>query len=175
MHHFAPYFPSGHRPENNNLLLPFHPFRACPDVLTLSSYAVPRSESFARTLSAAISGLLGVFTAEMPGLQHSQLHIQAGSPGNPNQWSITCQSQWWMPAPLAVTVLDPGAWFPSMSWQRLSWSSAHLHTGSSVAHSQLARTRRGRGAGQEHPSAISASQLLPSFPYPVLPFPDFGN
>lgn len=101
----------------------------------------------------------------MPGLQHSQLHIQAGSPGNPNQWSITCQSQWWMPAPLAVTVLDPGAWFPSMSWQRLSWSSVHLHTGSSVAHSQLVRTRRGRGAGQERPSAISALQLLPSFPY----------
>lgn len=132
-------------------------------------------QSFARTLCAAISGLLGVFTAEMPGLQHSQLHIQAGSPGNPNQWSITCQSQWWMPAPLAVTVLDPGAWFPSMSWQRLSWSSVHLHTGSSVAHSQLVRTRRGRGAGQERPSAISALQLLPSFPYPVLPFPDFGN
>ena len=163
MHRFTPYFPSGHRPEINIFFLPFHPFRACPDVLTLSSYAVPGSESFARTLSGAIAGLLRVFTAEMPGLQHCQLHIQTGSPSNPDQWSIACQSQWWMPAPLAVAILDPGAWFPSMSWQRLAWSSAHLQTGSNVAHSQLARTRSGErhrtGRSLCHFSHVAAPQL----------------
>lgn len=172
MHRFAPYFPFGHRPENNISVFPFHPLRACPDVLTLSSYAVPGSESFARTLSEAIAGLLGVFTAEMPGLRHCQLHIQAGSQAtqitgaSPASRSGGCLLPW-----LSPFILGPGACIPCVSWQGLAWSSAHLRTGSSVAHSQLARTRGGRGAGQEGPSAISASQLLPSFPYPVPTLP----
>lgn len=135
--------------------------------MPLSSDAVPGSGSFARTLSEAIAELLGVVTAEMPGLRHCQLHIQAGSQAtqssgaSPASHSGGCLLPWLSP----VLAVEPA--IPSMSWQGLAWSSERLQTGSSVAHSQLVRTHRGRGAGQEGPSAISASQLLPSFPYPV--------
>lgn len=39
-------------------------------------------------------------------------------PGNPNQWSITCQSQWWMPPSLTLTVLGPAACITSVSLTR---------------------------------------------------------
>lgn len=80
-----------------------------------------------------------------------------------------------MPAPLAGTIRGPGACVPSVSWQGLAWSSVRLRTVSNVAHSQLAGTCRGRSEGQEGPSAISASQLLPSFLYPVPPFPYWNS
>lgn len=59
IHHFAPYFPSGHTPENNIFFLPFHSFRSCPDVLTLSSFFVPESESLHKPSLKLLQGCLG--------------------------------------------------------------------------------------------------------------------
>lgn len=173
MHCFALYFPSGHRPENDIFFLPFHPFRACPDVLTLFMLSLGQSLSHAPSLKL----LQGC--SECSRLRCLDSGAARCTPRQalrqPNQWTITCQSQWWMPAPLAVTILGPGACVPSVSWQGLAWSSAHLWTVSNVAHSQLAKTGRRRSEGQEGPSAISASQLLPRFPYSAPPFPNFRN
>lgn len=129
IHHSAPYFPSGHRPEHNIFFLPFHPFRACPDVVALSSFVVPESESFSRTFSELLQGCLGCSglscTPAMPATHPGRL------PDDPNQWSIiTCWWKWWMPAPLAVTILGPGACVPSLSRHVLTSSSVHLQTGS---------------------------------------------
>lgn len=132
-----------------------------PDVLALSSFVVPESESFSRTFSEPLQGCLGCSglscTPAMPATHPGRL---------PNQWSIiTCWWRWRMPGPLAVTILGPGSCVPSLSRHMLTSSSVHLQTGSNVPHSQL-----GGIQGQEGPSAISAWQLLPSFcPFPNIP------
>lgn len=83
--------------------------------------------------------------------------------------------------PVAVVVVCSLGWHHSWpqslcSLRELAGACLeHLRTVSNAAHSQLARTRRWRSEGQEGPSAISALQWLPSFPYPVPTFPNFGN
>lgn len=108
-------FPLGIDLRITSFFCPFHPFRACPDLLNLSSCAVPESDS---GLSQAPSlklwqGFLGC--SQLRCLDYSTASCTGRLPSNPNQWSITCQSQRWMPPPLAVTILHPAACIPSMS------------------------------------------------------------
>lgn len=148
--------------------LHFH--HTCPDVLTLSSFAVPESESFARTLSELLQGCLG-------GSGPSCLDSSSASDtsrqlsGSPNQWSIiTCKWRWWMPAAMAVTWPESLCPFHEQARasclpQLLTSSSVHLQTGSNVTHSQMGGHARGMVQGKKvplpfHPGSCSPASAL---------------
>ena len=166
MHRFAPYFPSGHRPENNIFFFAFSSLQSMSRCIE-TFHVLAGSESFTGTLCEATALPLRMFTAEMPGLQLCQLHLQAGSQTtqtsgtSPASHGGACCLPWLSPF-LALEPVSP------------PWSGTCLpHLQFSFKQAAVLPTVSQRGhAGQEGLSAISAA---PQHPLPCPPFPNFAN
>lgn len=100
IHHSAPYFPSGHRQENNIFFLPFHLFRA--RCIGSFFFCCPWVRVFLTNLLWATAGLLGVFRAELhssnasnssrqapKSVEHHHLLVEVA-----DAWSLGCHHSW---------------------------------------------------------------------------------
>lgn len=125
---------------------------------------------FAQTLSEALAGLLGVFRAELPGLQQCQHHIQGGSQASqisgassPASWGGGCLLPWLSP----FLALEPVS-FP--------WAGTCLpHPQFTFKHAavMLAGHARGVVQGKKVPLPFQPGSFSPASLYPVCPFSNF--